>query len=128
MYDPTCIQPFVEMGLEIVHRCLFRALYRRFRFARAQPVNALIADDMVEPGPDFGTVGLPVGSLLGKPQQCLLGDILCLGPVAKPVPGKPHNRRQMSVDEAAPAPGSLVAARGVAYQLVVGNLRQILTH
>jgi hypothetical protein len=64
MYDPTCIQPFVEMGLEIVHRCLFRALYRRFRFARAQPVNALIADDMVEPGPDFGTVGLPVGAFL----------------------------------------------------------------
>jgi hypothetical protein len=53
---------------------------------------------MVEPGPDFGTAGLPVGSLLGKPQQCLLGDIPCLGPVAKPVPGKPDNRRQMSVD------------------------------
>jgi len=81
---------------------------------------------MVKPGPDFGTAGLPVGSLLGKPQQCLLGDILCLGPVAKPVPGKPDNRRQVSVDGA--APGGLVAARGVAYQLVVGNLRQIPTH
>lgn len=126
MYDPTRIQPFVEMGLEIDHRCPFRVLYRRFRLAGAQPVNAQIAGDMVEPGPDFGIAGLPVGSLLGKPQQCLLGDILCLGPVAKPVPGKPDNRRQMSVDEA--VPGGLVAARGVAYQLVVGNLRQILTH